>query len=54
MLGVTFSFLYGFWYLMVFVGAGMAFVVLYLFYKNFENSVEVIIDMRKISRGLYG
>src|SRR3989338_1873468 len=33
-LGVTFSFLYGFWYLMVFVGAGMAFVVLYLFYKK--------------------
>ena len=33
-LGVTFSYLYGFWYLMVFVGAGMAFVVLYLFYKK--------------------
>ncbi len=33
-IGVTFSFLYGFWYLMVFVGAGMAFVVLYLFYKK--------------------
>lgn len=33
-LGVTFSFLYGFWYLMVFIGAGMAFIVLYIFYKK--------------------
>src|SRR3989338_6667614 len=33
-LGVTFSYLYGFWYLMAFVGVGMAFVVLYLFYKK--------------------
>jgi Na+/proline symporter len=33
-LGVTFSYLYGFWYLMAFVGAGMAFVVLYFFYKK--------------------
>lgn len=33
-LGVTFSYLYGFWYLMAFVGAGLAFVVLYLFYKK--------------------
>lgn len=33
-LGVTFSFLFGFWYLMAFVGAGLAFVVLYYFYKK--------------------
>ncbi len=33
-LGVTFSYLYGFWYLMAFVGAGGAFVVLYFFYKQ--------------------
>lgn len=33
-LGVTFSFLYGFWYLMAFVGAGSAFIVLYFFYKK--------------------
>ena len=33
-LGVTFAYLYGFWYLMAFVGAGMAFFVLYLFYKK--------------------
>lgn len=33
-LGVTFAYLYGFWYLMTFVGAAMAFVVLYFFYKK--------------------
>ncbi len=33
-LGVTFSYLYGFWYLMAFVGAGIAFVTLYFFYKE--------------------
>ena len=33
-LGVTFAYLYGFWYLMAFVGAGMAFIVLYFFYKK--------------------
>ena len=33
-LGVTFSYLYGFWYLMAFVGAGLAFIVLYFFYKK--------------------
>lgn len=33
-LGVTFSYLYGFWYLFAFIGAGLAFVVLYLFYKE--------------------
>lgn len=33
-LGVTFSYIYGFWYLMAFVGAGLAFVVLYFFYKR--------------------
>lgn len=33
-LGVTFAYLYGFWYLFAFIGAGMAFVVLYLFYKK--------------------
>ena len=33
-LGVTFAYLFGFWYLMAFVGAGMAFVVLYFFYKK--------------------
>lgn len=39
-LGVTFSYLYGFWYLMAFVGAGMAFVVLYLFYKKQLSSLQ--------------
>ncbi|MEK7136500.1 MAG: hypothetical protein AAB821_02845, partial [Patescibacteria group bacterium] len=33
-LGVTFSFLYGFWYLFAFIGAGAAFGALYLFYKK--------------------
>ena len=33
-LGVTFSYLYGFWYLMAFVGAGLAFVILYIFYTK--------------------
>ncbi|MBI1960954.1 MAG: hypothetical protein HYS43_01640 [Candidatus Liptonbacteria bacterium] len=33
-LGVTFAYLYGFWYLMAFVGAAAAFVVLYFFYKK--------------------
>ncbi len=32
--GVTFAYLFGFWYLMAFIGAGMAFVVLYIFYKK--------------------
>ena len=33
-IGVTFAYLYGFWYLMAFVGAGFAFIVLYFFYKK--------------------
>jgi len=33
-LGVTFAYLYGFWYLMAFFGAGFAFVMLYFFYKK--------------------
>ena len=33
-LGVTFAYLYGFWYLMGFVGAGLAFVVLYFVFKK--------------------
>jgi Na+/proline symporter len=33
-IGVTFAYLFGFWYLMAFVGAGMAFVVLYFLYKK--------------------
>jgi len=33
-LGVTFAYLYGFWYLMAFVGAGLAFVVLYFVFKK--------------------
>ena len=33
-LGVTFAYLYGFWYLMAFVGAGLAFVELYFIFKN--------------------
>lgn len=39
-LGVTFSFLYGFWYLMAFIGAGCAFVVLYFFYKKRLASMQ--------------
>lgn len=33
-LGVTFAYLYGLWYLMTFVGAGLAFVALYLVFKK--------------------
>lgn len=33
-LGVTFAFMYGFWYLFAFISAGAAFLVLYLFYKK--------------------
>jgi Na+/proline symporter len=33
-IGVTFAYLYGFWYLFVFIGAGIAFIVLYFFYKK--------------------
>jgi Na+/proline symporter len=33
-LGVTFAYLYGFWYLMGFVGAGLAFLVLYFVFKQ--------------------
>ena len=33
-LGVTFAFLYGFWYLMAFVGAGFSFIALYWIYKR--------------------
>jgi Na+/proline symporter len=33
-LGVTFAYLYGFWYLMAFVGAGLAFVMLYFLFKE--------------------
>jgi len=33
-LGVTFAYLYGFWYLMGFLGAGSAFFVLYLLFKK--------------------
>src|SRR3989344_2917620 len=39
-LGVTFSYLYGFWYLMAFVGSGMALVVLYLFYKKQLSTLQ--------------
>ncbi|MFA6254050.1 MAG: hypothetical protein WC640_02195 [Candidatus Paceibacterota bacterium] len=39
-LGVTFAYLYGFWYLMAFVGAGMALVVLYFFYKKRLSSLQ--------------
>jgi Na+/proline symporter len=33
-LGVTFAYLYGFWYLMAFAGAGLAFVELYFVFKK--------------------
>lgn len=33
-LGVTFAYLYGFWYLTAFIGAGLAFVVLYFVFKK--------------------
>jgi Na+/proline symporter len=33
-LGVTFAYLYGFWYLMAFAGAGLAFVALYFVFKK--------------------
>lgn len=39
-IGVTFAYLYGFWYLMAFVGAGMAFVVLYFFYKKRLSALQ--------------
>jgi len=33
-LGVTFAYLYGFWYLTAFLGAGLAFLILYFIYKK--------------------
>jgi len=47
-LGVTFSYLYGFWYLMAFVGSGMAFVVLYLFYKKQLSTLQKEHDLLSI------
>jgi Na+/proline symporter len=32
--------LYGFWYLFVFIGAGMAFLVLYIFYKKYLSPLQ--------------
>ncbi len=39
-IGVTFAYLYGFWYLMAFVGAGLAFVVLYFLYKKRLSALQ--------------
>ena len=47
-IGVTFAYLYGFWYLMVFVGAGMSFVVLYFFYKTHLYSLQKKYDLFSI------
>src|SRR3990167_10457558 len=47
-LGVTFSYLYGFWYLMAFVVSGMAFVVLYLFYKKQLSTLQKEHDLLSI------
>lgn len=46
--GVTFAYLYGFWYLMSFVGAGLAFVVLYFFYKKRLASLQKDNDLFSI------
>lgn len=39
-LGVTFAYLYGFWYLMGFVGAGLAFVTLYFVFKKWLTILQ--------------
>jgi len=47
-IGVTFAYLYGFWYLMAFVGAGLAFVVFYFIYKSKFESLQRDHDLLSI------
>jgi Na+/proline symporter len=47
-IGVTFAYLYGFWYLMAFVGAGLAFVVFYYIYKNKLSALQKEHDLLSI------
>lgn len=47
-IGVTFAYLYGFWYLMAFVGAGLAFVVFYYIYKNKLSTLQKEHDLLSI------
>jgi len=47
-IGVTFAYLYGFWYLMAFVGAGLAFVAFYYIYKNKLVSLQRDHDLLSI------
>ncbi len=47
-IGVTFAYLFGFWYLMAFVGAGMAFIVLYFLYKNKLSTLQKRHDLLSI------
>lgn len=47
-IGVTFAYLFGFWYLMAFVGAGLAFVVFYYIYKHKLASLQKEHDLLSI------
>jgi SSS family solute:Na+ symporter len=44
-LGTTFSYLFGFWYLFAFIGAALAFVVLYFFYKKHLSKLQSEYDL---------
>lgn len=47
-IGVTFAYLYGFWYLMAFIGAGLAFVVFYYIYKHKLSTLQKEYDLLSI------
>lgn len=47
-LGVTFAYLYGFWYLMSFMGAAASFVVLYFFFKRRLTEIKSEHDLFSI------
>jgi Na+/proline symporter len=47
-LGVTFAYLYGFWYLTSFIGAGTSFVVLYFFFKRRLTEIKTKHDLFSI------
>jgi len=47
-LGVTFAYLYGFWYLMSFIGAAGSFVVLYFFFKGRLTEIQSEHDLFSI------
>ena len=47
-LGVTFAYLYGFWYLTSFLGAAASFVVLYFFFKGQLTEIQSEHDLFSI------